>query len=328
MAWEDKTKEGLIEEIGSLHKRIAELELLHGEGSQQQKEAMRLARIVRQSNDAIIAQGVDGGIIAWNRGAELMYGYSEKEALEMNIERLSPAGKTEKVKEFIYRMIEGEMAASFEIQRITKDGRILDIWLTVTKVLDEAGKPIGIATTERDITEIKKIRNDLERKTEILEAQKEASLDGLLVVDENGQRILINKRLLELWKVPQDIAEDKNDEALLQYAVSKTKNPQQFLDKVNYLYAHKDEKSRDEIEFKDGMVFDRYSSPVIDKNGKYFGRIWTFRDITELKQAEQELKKDLHDLEVFYKASIGREERILELKNQIKELELRLGNVK
>ena len=225
MAWEDKTKEGLIEEIGSLHKRIAELELLHGEGSQQQKEAMRLARIVRQSNDAIIAQGVDGGIIAWNRGAELMYGYSEKEALEMNIERLSPAGKTEKVKEFIYRMIEGEMAASFEIQRITKDGRILDIWLTVTKVLDEAGKPIGIATTERDITEIKKIRNDLERKTEILEAQKEASLDGLLVVDENGQRILINKRLLELWKVPQDIAEDKNDEALLQYAVSKTKNP-------------------------------------------------------------------------------------------------------
>jgi len=76
------------------------------------------------------------------------------------------------------------------------------------------------------------------------------------------------------------------------------------------------------------MVFDRYSSPVIDKNGKYFGRIWTFRDITELKQAEQELKKDLHDLEVFYKASIGREERILELKNQIKELELRLGNVK
>jgi hypothetical protein len=110
--------------------------------------------------------------------------------------------------------------------------------------------------------------------------------------------------------------------------VGKTKDPEQFLDKVNYLYAHKDEKSRDEVEFKDGMIFDRYSSPVIDKTGKYFGRIWTFRDITELKQAEQALKRDLHDLEVFYKASIGREERILELKKQIKELQGKLNSVK
>jgi len=190
-------------------------------------------------------------------------------------------------------------------------------------VLSFGGKKI-IQASVRDITERKRIEDELTRKTEFLEAQKEASLDGLLVVDENGQRVLINNRLIELWHVPQDIVEDKNDQALLDFVVSKTKDPQRFLDKVNYLYAHKDEKSRDEVEFKDGMIFDRYSSPVIDKNGKYFGRIWTFRDITELKQAEQELKKDLHDLEVFYKASLGREERILELKKQIKDLEQRL----
>ena len=180
----------------------------------------------------------------------------------------------------------------------------------------------------RDITESKKIEDELKKKTEFLEAQVEASVDGLLVVDDNGKRILTNKRLLDLWKVPQHIIDDENDEALLQYAASKAKNRQQLLDRISYLYAHKDEKSRDEIEFDDGMIFDRYSSPVIDKSGKYFGRIWIFRDITELKQAEQELKKDLHDLEVFYKASIGREERILELKKQIKELEAKLGNRK
>jgi PAS domain S-box-containing protein len=180
----------------------------------------------------------------------------------------------------------------------------------------------------RDITERKKIEEELSRKTELLESQKEASPDGLLVVDENGQKALVNRRLVELWGVPKEISEDKNDESLLRFVMDKVKDPQKFLDKVNYLYAHRDEKSRDEVEFKNGTIFDRYSSPVIDKKGKYFGRIWIFRDITELKQAEQELKKDLHDLEVFYKASIGREERILELKKQIKELEQKLENKK
>jgi len=194
-------------------------------------------------------------------------------------------------------------------------------------VLTLGGKKI-VQANVRDISEKKKIEEELNRKAEFLEAQKEASLDGLLVVDENMQKIMVNNRLIELFKIPQQIVEDKRDEVLLQYVVSKTKDPQGFLEKVNYLYAHQNEKSRDEIEFSDGMVLDRYSSPVIDKNGKYFGRIWTFRDITELKQAEQELKKDLHDLEVFYKASIGREERILELKKRIKELELKLGSAK
>ncbi|MDD5020196.1 MAG: PAS domain S-box protein [Candidatus Omnitrophica bacterium] len=140
-----------------------------------------------------------------------------------------------------------------------------------------------------DITELKKIEEELKRKTEFLEAQKEASLDGLLVIDENGQRLLINQRLLDLWQVPQDVINDTNDEALLQYVVQRTTNPREFLDKVHYLYAHKNETSEDEVEVKDGKVFDRYSSPVIDKNGKYFGRIWTFRDITERKMAEKKI---------------------------------------
>ncbi|MFB3918976.1 MAG: PAS domain S-box protein [Candidatus Velamenicoccus archaeovorus] len=140
-----------------------------------------------------------------------------------------------------------------------------------------------------DITERKKMEEELKRKTEFLEAQTEASLDGLLVVDENGQRSLTNKRLLELWQVPQAVATDKDDAALLQFAASKVKNPKEFLAQINYLYARRSETSKDEVEFKDGMIFERYSSPVIDKNGKYFGRIWTFRDITERKQAERKI---------------------------------------
>ncbi|MEQ8204163.1 MAG: histidine kinase dimerization/phospho-acceptor domain-containing protein, partial [Smithellaceae bacterium] len=97
-----------------------------------------------------------------------------------------------------------------------------------------------------------------------------------------------NQRLLDIWKVPQHIRDDEDDTPLLQYVTSITKYPDQFLKKVLYLYDQPAETSRDEIEFKDGMFLDRYSSPVLGKDGKYYGRIWTFRDVTDRKWAEQE----------------------------------------
>jgi PAS domain S-box-containing protein len=125
--------------------------------------------VVTDSNDAITIQDVEGRITAWNRGAELMYGYSEEEALHMNICHLTPPDKEAEQKEFTRRLIAGETVRWFETQRMAKDGRILDIWLTVTKLIDEAGKPIGIASTERDITERKRLEKELKKHHEHLE---------------------------------------------------------------------------------------------------------------------------------------------------------------
>ncbi len=149
---------------------------------QQQQQIRRLATVVRDSYDAITIQDFKGQIITWNRGAELMYGYSEKEALEMSINLLTRPDKVAEQNDFTRRLIAGEKITSFETKRVTKDGRILDVWLTVTKVLDDSGKPVGIASTERDVTErnkqqqqqqqnkaIKKINEDLVRSNKELE---------------------------------------------------------------------------------------------------------------------------------------------------------------
>ena len=77
----------------------------------------------------------------------------------------------------------------------------------------------------------------------------------------------------------------------VQFAAKQTKNPDEFVKKVADLYARPDEVSRDEIELVDGTILDRYSSPVRNKAGKYYGRIWTFRNITEHRKLEAQLRQ-------------------------------------
>ncbi len=167
MAQKDKIKEELPEEMNLLKKRIAEIEALASD--QQEQQIRRLATVVRDSNDAITLKDFEGRITAWNHGAKIMYGYSEKEALEMNVRQLTPPDKETESEDFVRRLMAGEKVHSFETRRVTKNGRILDVWLTVTKVLDDAGKPIGIASTERDITERKKAEAELRETAEYLQ---------------------------------------------------------------------------------------------------------------------------------------------------------------
>ncbi len=140
------------------------------------------------------------------------------------------------------------------------------------------------------VGQLERTKEELHWKTVFLEAQANSSIDGILVVDQEGKKILQNQRFNEVWKIPQHIAEEADDRKTLEFAVSQTKNPGQFLDQVDYLYAHPEEVSRDEIELIGGTVLDRYSSPVRDKAGTHYGRIWTFRDITERKRSEQALR--------------------------------------
>lgn len=170
---------------------------------------------------------------------------------------------------------------------------------------ENPGSPriVGIA---EDITGRKQAEEELRWKTAFLEAQVDCSIDGILVVDSEGKTILQNQRMNDLWKIPLDIAATKDDAIMVEFVANQTKNPSQFKSRITHLNSHPEEVSRDEIELVDGTILDRYSSPVRDRGGKYYGRIWTFRDITGKKQSEAALRLSEAQLRAtFENAAIG-----------------------
>jgi PAS domain S-box-containing protein len=163
---------------------------------------------------------------------------------------------------------------------------------TVTRVLHEWNL----------LQERKRAEEALEFKNIILSTQQETSLDGILVVDENGEIISFNRRFIEIWGIPSDVAESKSDQPVLQSVMDKLANPEEFVGKLEQLYEAREETSRDEIALKDGRTFDRYSAPMLGAAGQYLGRVWYFRDITKRKQAEQALQKFQYSIDQAFHA--------------------------
>jgi len=138
---------------------------------------------------------------------------------------------------------------------------------------------------KRMLDERRQTEEELRWKTALLEAQWESSIDAIFVVDNHGQKVLQNRHMEELWKLPQQ-PNGTEEFGLVQFARSQTKDALRFIEKMQHALTHPDEVGHDEAELMDGTILDYYSAPVRDRNGKCYGRIWAFRDITERKKLE------------------------------------------
>lgn len=148
----------------------------------------------------------------------------------------------------------------------------------------------GFIGTVADVHEEKQNEAALLYRKALLEAQNEAVPDAVLIVDTRGNILSYNSHFAGLWNIPQQIIEAKDDVAALQHAMMQVSDPQRFIDRVNYCYAHPDEVAHEEILLKDGRIIDRYGNAVVGEDGTNYGWIWYFRDITERKKAEAALR--------------------------------------
>ena len=140
-----------------------------------------------------------------------------------------------------------------------------------------------------ELAERKKAEEELKLRNIILSTQQEASIDAILVVDNAGKILSYNTNFTKLWGIPDEIMESGSDELALKSVLKKLAHPENFIKKVIYLYERPCETSSDEIDFLDGRIIERYSAPMNGSDGKNYGRVWYFRDITGRRRAEMAL---------------------------------------
>jgi PAS domain S-box-containing protein len=131
--------------------------------------ASRLAAIVESADDAIISKTLQGIITSWNNAAERIFGYSPEEAIGQSVLMLIPPEHHNEEPEIINRIKKGEKIDHYETVRLTKDGRYIDISLTVSPIREESGKIIGASKVARDITAWKQAEKRMREQTETLE---------------------------------------------------------------------------------------------------------------------------------------------------------------
>jgi PAS domain S-box-containing protein len=269
------------------------------ERKQAERVALQLASIVESSDDAIVSKNLDGIIMTWNRGAERIFGYAAEEAIGKPITIIIPPDRQEEEPEILMRIRRGERIDHYETVRRRKDGRLIDISLTVSPMKDAKGRIIGASKIARDITQRKedeaKLRESERRLQELLAAVPAA----IYTTDAQGRITYFNEAAVELAGRRPTLGTDEWCVTWKLYWPDGTPLPHDQCPMAVALKEGRPIRNAEAIaERPDGtrVPFIPYPTPLRDANGNIVGAINMLVDISERRQAETHQRVLLKEL--------------------------------
>ncbi|MCB9443382.1 MAG: PAS domain S-box protein, partial [Ardenticatenaceae bacterium] len=279
-----KNKNGAITHFIAFKEDVTKRKKVDMELREAKDYAEQLFRVVPS---AILTVDKNRTITSWNRKAAELLGFTAEEMVGQSCQKfaLQPCDQA-------CGLFCGEVKKPIngvECQVKTKDGRILTVVKHADVLRDGNGRVIGGIESFEDITKRKATENSLNTSLSLVQATLESTADGILVVSSQGKITRHNQRFLQMWHIPDELANSDDDDELLGYVLEQLVKPEQFIDKVRELYNHPEQESFDTLTFKDGRIFDRFSKPQW-VNDEIVGRVWNFRDVTTQRQAEKNLR--------------------------------------
>jgi two-component system cell cycle sensor histidine kinase/response regulator CckA len=253
----------------------------------------RLRQAVNASGEVIFMTDREGVFTFVNPQFERLYGYAAVDLVGKATPRVLKGGAIQPAQyaAFWQRLLEGQPVENVFLNR-TRDGRLVEMEATVSPIRDDRQTIVGFLTIQRDITARQRADEERRFQQALFAAERELTPEGILVVDEHRRVLSFNRRFADLWRIPADILEAGADTPILDAVKAQVIDPEGFLRRVQELYAHHDEVSREEIALTDGRVFERHSAPMRGADARYYGRVWYFRDVTDRKATETALRRE------------------------------------
>jgi PAS domain S-box-containing protein len=249
-----------------------------------EKMQRRLAAIIESSEDAIASKDLDGIITSWNKSAERLFGYKAEEIIGQPVTTIIPPELHDDEPKILGKIRAGERIEHFQTVRVHKNGRLLDVSLTVSPIRDDQGKIVGAAKIVRDVTRQKKLEEAALRLAAIVESSDDAiaskDLNGVITSWNRSAEKLFGYKAEEIVGQPVTLIippELHHDETMI---LSKIRRGE----KIDHFETIRLHKNGERIEVSLTI------SPIKDDNGTVIGAAKIIRNITETNKIERALQ--------------------------------------
>jgi PAS domain S-box-containing protein len=258
-----------------------------------------LENLINYANAPIIVWGTDYRILRFNRAFEFLTGMAADTVIGKSLEILFPEKSRSESMERIQKTRSGERWESVEIpiRHVSGVSRIV-LWNSAN-IFEADGVTISSTIAQgQDITERKIAEESAVKTASLLHAALDSTADGILVVDTARTITGYNKKFCAIWGIPEHALDAAGEVTALASMTPLVADCREFTDRINELYAHPERESYDVVRLRDGRIFERYSKPQ-KIHDTIVGRVWSYRDITERRHAEEALQENLENFRII-----------------------------